>query len=282
MSLVPFKKMLLDAQKHGYAVPAFNVVNLETVQGITRAAEMEGSPLIIQLYHADLDFAGADFMVSMAETASKHCTVPVSVSLDHGRSYEQAINCIKNGFTGVMIDLSSSDFDENVRTTKEVVEYAHPRNISVEAELGEIFDAAAPVEVRNSGMTDPKMAAEFVSRTGIDALAVSIGTAHGIYSSAPVIDFDRAEEIVKKIGCPTVVHGGSNTPDKDIVHLCKLGVAKINIGTDLNLAFNKGIQEGFRQFGNNAAIREYMNAGQEKLIEAARHKIRLFRTYAHD
>lgn len=279
MSLVPFKDMLLDAQKHHYAVPAFNVADMETIQAVTQAAQEEGSPLIIQLYHADLEFAGADYMVSIAKTASEHCTVPISVSLDHGQNYDQAISCIGQGFTGVMIDLSKNDFDANVEDTKRVVEYAHARNISVEAELGTIFDADAPLEVRNSGLTDPEKAAEFVGRTGVDALAVSIGTAHGVYSSTPVIDFERAQKIVQTLPCPTVVHGASCTPDADIIELCRLGVAKINVGTDLNHAFNRGILQGFEKYGEKAAIREYMTEGRRELIKTARQKIKMFRTY---
>ncbi|WP_394916827.1 ketose-bisphosphate aldolase [uncultured Robinsoniella sp.] len=279
MSLVPFKEMLTDAKKHHYAIPAFNVVNMETIQAITQAAQEEGSPLIIQLYHADLDFAGADFMVQIAKTASTHCTIPISVSLDHGQSYEQAVYCIRQGFSGVMIDLSRDDFDANVADTRRVTAYAHARNVSVEAELGTISDASAPLEIRNSGMTDPAKAAEFVARTGVDALAVSIGTAHGIYSSTPVIDFERTKQIVQNIECPVVVHGASGTPDEDIKELCRLGVTKINVGTDLNLGFNKGILEGFQKYGDAAAIREYMNAGREELVKTARHKIKLFRTF---
>lgn len=280
MNIVPFAPLLLEAQKKGYAVPAFNVVNMETIQAVTKAAEEEKSPLIIQLFRDDLDFSGADYMVTMANTAAGHCTVPVSVSLDHGHSYEQAVKCIENGFTGVMIDLSSSDFKENIQSTRRVVEYAHARGVSVEAELGEIFDASAPVEIRNSGMTDPEKAGVFAAETGIDALAVSIGTAHGLYSSKPVIDFQRAEQIVKSLPCPMVVHGGSNTPDEDIVRLCGLGVAKINVGTDLNLAFNRGLEEAFKKYGNHAFIRDLMAMARESVVEVARRKIRLFRTYA--
>ncbi len=280
MSLVPFQKMLNEARKYHYAVPAFNVADMETIQAITRAAEMEGSPLIIQLYHADLEFAGADFMTSLARTASEHCTVPVSISLDHGQSYEQAVSCIEQGFTGVMIDLSKNDFYENVEDTKKVVVYAHAKNVSVEAELGTIFDADAPLEIRNSGMTDPEKAIEFVRLTGVDALAVSIGTAHGVYSSTPVIDFERAGQIFRTLPCPAVVHGASCTPDEDILKLCSLGVSKINVGTDLNHAFNRGILRGFKIYGENAAIREYMEEGRNEVIKTARQKIQLFRTYA--
>ncbi len=280
MKLVPFKEMLQQARAGGYAVPALNVSNMETVQAITTAAQLESSPLIVQLYHADLEYAGVDFMTSMTATAAQACTVPISLSLDHGRSFEQAKRCVDAGFTGVMIDLSSDDFEENVRTTIEVVKYAHLRGVSVEAELGKIFDAQAPQEVRNSGMTDPDMAEEFVKRTGVDALAVSIGTAHGVYSSKPVIDFKLTERIVKQIGVPTVVHGGSNTPDEDIVELVRLGVAKVNIGTDLVIAYNQGLMSALKESGEGTPLKDVMGTARQRVIEVARHKIQLLRTYA--
>lgn len=280
MKLVPFKEMLQQARSGGYAVPALNVANMETVQAVTAAAQLEGSPLIVQLYHADLEYAGVDFMTAMTKTAAQSCTVPISLSLDHGTSFEQAKKCVDAGFTGVMIDLSGDDFEENVRTTVEVVKYAHLRGVSVEAELGKIFDAQASAEIRNSGMTDPDMAEEFVKRTGVDALAVSIGTAHGVYSSKPVIDFKLAERIVKQIGVPTVVHGGSNTPDEDIVELVRLGVAKINIGTDLVIAYNRGLISALKEAGETAPLKDVMGIARQRVIEVARHKIQLLRTFA--
>lgn len=280
MHIVPFAEMLREAREKHYAVPALNVVNMESIQAITEAAELEGSPLIIQLYHADLDFAGADYMIANADLAASHCTVPISVSLDHGRSFAQAKRCIDAGFTGVMIDLSREDLEENVCATREVVAYAHARGISVEAELGQIFDASAPVEVRNSGLTDPEVARTFVERTGVDALAVSVGTAHGLYSSAPVIDFELVERIVRMLPCPVVVHGGSNTPDDDLRRIVQLGVAKINVGTDLNNAFNIGVKQALEEQGVTGFMRDILGAGRTALREAARNKIRLFRSHA--
>ncbi|WP_273325846.1 class II fructose-bisphosphate aldolase [Vallitalea guaymasensis] len=280
MRIVPFTEMLNHARVHKYAVPALNVSNMETVQAITTAAELENSPLIVQLYHADLDYAGIDYMTALTKVAAKKSTVPISLSLDHGNSYEQAIKCIDGGFTGVMIDLSSDDFEENISTTKKVVSYAHMRGVSVEAELGKIFDANSDISVRNSGLTDPDMAEEFAKRTNIDALAVSIGTAHGIYSSKPKIDFDLVEKIVNKVNIPIVVHGGSNTPDEDIIEIVRLGVAKINIGTDLVLAYNEGLLEAFSESGKNIPLKTAMGIARDRVIEVARHKIRLLRTFA--
>lgn len=280
-NLVPFAEMLRHAQKGHYAVPAFNVVNMESIQAITQAAEMEGSPLIIQLYHADLDFAGADYMIANADLAASHCSVPIAVSLDHGKSFEQAKRCIDAGFTGVMIDLSSEDLEENISMTRRVVRYAHERGVSVEAELGKIFDASEPAEVRNSGMTSPPAAAEFVERTGVDALAVSIGTAHGLYSSAPVIHFELLKEISSLLPCPVVVHGGSNIPDDELAMIVKMGAAKVNIGTDLNNAFNAGLIQALQQHGAAGFMRDILDAGRASLREVARKKIRLLRKYAN-
>lgn len=280
MNIVPFNKMLTHARFHKYAVPALNVSNMETVQAIAKAAQLEESPLIVQLYRDDLEYAGIDYMRALTETAAKNSTIPMSLSLDHGTSYDQAIKCIDGGFTGVMIDLSSDDFEENIAMTKQVVSYAHLRGVSVEAELGKIFDASSDVSIRNSGLTDPDMAEEFVKRTNVDALAVSIGTAHGIYSTKPKIDFDLVEKIVKQVDIPIVVHGGSNTPDEDIIEIVRLGVAKINIGTDLVTAYNEGLLEAFSSGGKNIPLRVAMEKARDNVAEVARHKIKLLRKFA--
>lgn len=279
-NLVSFNAMLEHARKHHYTVPAFNVSNMETVQAVVGAAEEKGSPLIIQLYHADLEYAGAEFMVANSITAAQNIRIPICVSLDHGKSFEQAEKCIKAGFTGVMIDLSEDSFEKNINTTKQVVDYAHRHGVSVEAELGKIFDAAESNAVRNSGFTDPKEARKFVEKTGVDALAVSIGTAHGIYSSKPEINFELAEELVNTLNVPVVVHGGSNTPDEDIIRLCKIGVAKINIGTDLMQAYNDGILNAFNEYGKSAPLRIVMGQAREYVKKVAKHKIDLLRSFA--
>ena len=279
-NLVSFNAMLEHARKHGYAVPAFNVSNMETIQAVVCAADEKHSPLIAQLYHADLEYAGADFMIANSKTAALKVSVPVCVSLDHGRSFMQAKKCIEAGFTGVMIDLSEDSFEKNIQTTKEVVDYAHERGVSVEAELGTIFDASEADSVRTSGFTDPAQAKIFIQKTGVDALAVSIGTAHGVYSSKPTINFSLAEELVKTLDVPIVVHGGSNTPDEDIIRLCKLGVAKINIGTDLMQAYNDGILNAFQEHGKSAPLRVVMGQAREYVKATAKQKIDLLRTYA--
>ena len=273
MSLVSFHDMLLYAKQHHFAVGAFNVLNMETIQAVIAANEKANTPVIIQVYHEHLDYAGADYLSSIGIVAAQKAKIPVCLSLDHGRSYEQALLCIKNGFTGVMIDLASSDYQKNVEITRKVVSVAHAKGVSVEAELGRIFDASSPVEIRNSAMTDPQTAAQFVKDTNIDALAVSIGTAHGFYSSAPRIDFKRLEQILKLVSCPIVVHGGSNIPDKDLIEIVRLGVSKVNIGTDLMAAFEQGMRETM-DGDKYVDICHMLESGRAKVEETCAQKIR--------
>lgn len=265
MPLVPFAEILADARKNHYTIGAFNVLNMETIQAVVSAAEEKETPIILSTYYPHVDFAGADYLQSIASVAAKNSEIPISISLDHGPNYEAAYRCIQAGYTGVMIDLANSNYNDNVSTTKDVVAIAHEHGVSVEAELGKIFDASDPVEIRKSFMTDPVSAKKFVADTGIDALAVSIGTAHGIYSSDPEIDFELLEEIINTVDCPIVVHGGSNIPDSDLMKIAKLGVAKINIGTDLMMAFNKGIYE---------ILKDNQSAGTETLMGNGRNMVK--------
>ena len=258
MGLIPITTLLADARKQRYAVGAFNIVNLETLQAVVNAAEAENTPVIVQVWHGDLSHAGIPYLSALARVAAESVNVPVALQLDHGQSYEQAMTCIDAGFSSVMIDLASSDFQENVRWTQNVVQAAHARNVSVEAELGQIFDGQASVEQRNSALTDPELAAKFVRETGVDALAVSVGTAHGLYSSKPEVDFVRLETIINTIPVPVVVHGGSNTPDDDIRRIVQLGVAKVNIGTDLMVAFLQGLRDTLATDDPRLAVRDVL------------------------
>jgi ketose-bisphosphate aldolase len=277
MKIRSFNEMLALAREKHFTVGAFNVVNMETMQAVARAANAAGSPVIIQVYHSDLQFGGAAYFKALAEAAAAEVSVPVCLSLDHGQKYEQAIECIEAGFSGVMIDLSTEDFDLNVSSTKKVVEVAHARGVSVEAELGKIFDADSSLDKIASGMTDPQMAREFVKQTGIDSLAVSVGTAHGIYAEKPRINFALLEELIKTISIPIVVHGGSDTPDKDVLEIVRLGTAKLNIGTDLMKAFNQGILNTL----HDASVppRTALGAARSRVEEVVKHKLSLLNHY---
>lgn len=272
MSYKPFSDFLTYAREHHFAVGAFNIADMETMQAVVSAADAASVPVIAQVYHAHLDFAGADYISALGQVAAAKAKIPVCVSLDHGQSFEQAMQCINSGFNGVMIDLATKDYDKNVQDTIRVVKEAHAKGVAVEAELGEIFPASTPVAVRNSAMTDPDVAAQFVKDTGIDALAVSIGTAHGVYSSKPQIDFARLGRILEKAECPVVVHGGSNTPDDDIAEIVRMGVAKVNIGTDLMAAYQQAMRDKLSK-NEFVDVAELMGAARESVRRVCAHKI---------
>lgn len=275
---MPISELLADARKNHYAIGAFNVINLEMVQAVVRAAETEKTPAIMQVWHGDLGHSGGAYITAIAKVAAKSASVPLALQLDHGQNLEQIKSCIDWGFSSVMIDLSSSDFLENISRTKRVVDEAHSQGISVEAELGKIFSGREPVKKQKSAMTDPDLAAQFVNETGVDALAVSVGTAHGVYVYGPDIEFDLIEKIIELVRVPVVIHGGSGTPDKDIIKMIRLGVAKINVGTALMDGFINGIKEFLSDKNRSITLKAIMGHARERVEEMVRGKIRLFNT----
>jgi ketose-bisphosphate aldolase len=275
MELCSFTEMLALARKNHFTVGAFNILNMETIQAVVRAADRAASPVILQVYYEDLGFGGAPYYRALAGAAAAEVSVPVCLSLDHGQKYEQAMECIEAGFTGVMIDLSTSDFDKNVEDTKRVVKEAHARGISVEAELGQIVTADSSNEKIAAGFTDPKTAGEFVRLTGIDALAVSVGTAHGIYAEKPKINFALLGELISAIDIPIVVHGGSDTPDGDVREMVRMGIAKLNIGTDLMNAYNRGLLECLGKGDGMLPPRTLMANARRRVEEVAAGKLGL-------
>lgn len=271
MGLVNYREILQYAKEHKITVGAFNSLNMETVQAVVAAADKKNTPLIVQTYHAHVDYAGPDYIRQIAEVASKHANVKIALGLDHGRSYEQAKRCIDSGYSGVMIDLASEDYDKNVSETKRVVELAHQRGVSVEAELGTIVTADKTPEVIAEGYTDPEMARKFAKDTGIDCLAVSIGTAHGVYKYAPKIQFDLLKELVDTVECPIVVHGGSGTPDEDVEKMVKMGIAKLNVGTEFFNAYLDAIQKELKEA--DCDIVEAMEAARIAVQRTAESKL---------
>jgi ketose-bisphosphate aldolase len=278
MALSNYVEIFDYAKKHSIAVGAFNSFNMESLQAVVGAADEKNSPLIVQTYHAHMKFAGADYMQAIANVASNHARVKIAMGLDHGQSFDQASLCINAGYSGVMIDLSSEDYDFNVAETKKVVALAHAKGISVEAELGKIMDAACTVEEIARGFTDPEMARKFAADTKIDCLAVSIGTAHGLYKYTPKINFDLLETLVKTIPCPVVVHGGSGTPDEDILKMVKLGIAKLNIGTDFFTVYNKTLLEALSSKPTIESA-ELMALAREAIKKVALHKLDMLTAY---
>ena len=253
MQFTTMKAILSEAKTNRYAAGAFTFGSLDAAFAIINAANKADMPVILQCGPVECDYVGLAELAGIAKIAALRATVPVALNLDHGDTIERAEHAINQGFSSVMIDASKCDYEENIRITKEVVKIASPRGVSVEAELGKIGGAEGPIDIADieATQTDPEEAADFVSRTGIDALAVAIGTAHGFYKQAPVLNIERLKTIASKTSLPLVLHGGSGTPDVQVLEAIKNGIAKINICTDFLAAMGKAFVDcqnakGFR------------------------------------
>ena len=240
------------AQQHGFAVPAFNVSDYAMMRGLFEVSEAERSPLLIAIHPDELRHVGVDLLPAVLHRAHRS-PVPVAVHLDHGASYGQVLTAIQAGFTSVMIDGSMLPFEENVALTRRVVETAHAVGLTVEGELGTIGSTDEEAEAGTEAIiyTDPEQAARFVEETGVDSLAVAIGTCHGIYpaSRKPELRLDLLQQIAAGVGVPLVLHGGSNNPDAEIARAVRLGVSKINISSDLKVAYHDRMREVLRDVG---------------------------------
>ncbi|MGI6365671.1 MAG: class II fructose-1,6-bisphosphate aldolase [Bacillota bacterium] len=278
MALVPMSHLLEQARKGGYAVGAFNTNNLEIVQGIVEAADELESPVILQASQGAIKYAGLDYIVAMVRAASERVKVPVALHLDHGTSFEQAVQCIRAGFSSVMFDGSKYPFGENIAKTLEVVKVAKPVGVSVEAELGKIGGTEDDIVVsdREASMTDPGEAKEFVDRTGVDALAVAIGTAHGPYKGEPKLDFERLQKIRDIVDIPLVLHGASGVPEEAIKKAIGIGICKINIDTDLRQAFTAAVVKVLAEKPGEYDPRKLLGPAREALKQVVKQKIALF------
>ncbi len=232
--LVNFQTILKDADEKGYAVPAFNVYNMETVMGVIAAAEEQRSPVIIQFYSRLATTGFVDYLAPIILKAAEKASVPVCMHLDHGAGYEAAAIALKNGATGIMVDFSKFDMEENIANTKKSVDILSAMHIGVEGEIGHIGSAADGVPTDYTTVEEAK---KYVEGTGVTALAVAVGTAHGKYKQAPVLQIERIKEIKEAVAIPLVLHGGSGVPDDQIKLAIQAGIRKINFGTDLCLAF---------------------------------------------
>ena len=301
MSLVTTKEMFEKAMKEGYAIGAFNVNNMEIVQGIVDAAAEENSPVILQASSSAIKYARINYLMKMIEAAvEEHPNIPIAIHLDHGPDFETCKMCVDNGFTSVMFDGSKYDFEENIRLTKEVVDYAHAHGVVVEAELGKLAGIEDDVNVAASDAmyTDPAQAEEFVRRTGVDSLAIAIGTSHGAYKfkGEAKLRFDILKQIKEKIpNTPIVLHGastvipelvnmcneyGGNIPGAkgvpdEILHEASIsGVSKINVDTDLRLAMTAGIRKVFVEDPSAFDPRKYLIPARELVKETVSHKMK--------
>ncbi len=276
--LVTGKQILEHADKNGYAVGAFNVNNMEIVQAIIMAAEETGSPVILQASQGALKYAGIEYISAMAKVAAENATVPVALHLDHGTDFKQIMLCLRHGFTSVMIDASKHSLDENIRLTKEIVDISHAVGVSVEAELGKIGGTEDDISVdeRDATMTDPEEAVRFVKETGLDSLAIAVGTAHGPYKGEPKIDFDRIKVIKEKLGIPLVLHGSSGVPEESIKKAVENGINKINIDTDIRMSFNSGVREFAKKNPDVYDPRKLLGPGREAAKKIIAEKMIMF------
>lgn len=243
MSLVTTKDMLLDAQKKHYGVGAFNVENMEMVMGVIEAAETLHSPVILQTTPSTVNYGGLNQYYASVKAAADRACVPVALHLDHGDSFKLAIQALREGYTSIMIDGSQEVLEANAALTKRVVNVCRQVHIPVEGELGRVGGKEDHLEGESSGLTSPEEAGFFVILTGIDSLAVSIGTAHGVYKGTPDIRIDLLKEIRKKVSVPLVLHGTSGVDDETVRSCIEEGICKVNYATDLRIAYSQGVRQ---------------------------------------
>ena len=267
MALVTTKELLLDAQKNGYAVGAFNVENMEMVQAVIAAAEELRSPVIMQTTPSTLKYADPELFYANVAAVAKKASVPVVMHLDHGSSFELAMRAFRAGYTSIMIDGSHSVLEENIAITKAVVDAAHAGNVPVEAELGKVGGKEDDLDGGAGGFTDPEEAVRFVEETGVDSLAVAIGTAHGVYKGIPKLDVERLSQIREVVSVPLVLHGTSGIPDEDVKECIRRGICKVNYATDLRIAFTEGVKEVLEAKPDTIDPKKYNAAGREKVKE---------------
>ncbi|WP_066634072.1 class II fructose-1,6-bisphosphate aldolase [Desulfolucanica intricata] len=278
MALVPIDVLLKKADAEGYAVGAFNCNNMEIVQAIAAAAEAEKAPVIMQASQGAIKYAGLEYITAMVRVAAENVSVPVALHIDHGTSFEQVMRCIRSGFSSVMFDGSKLPLEENIAMTKKVVDVARAVGVSVEAELGKIGGTEDDITVsdKEAMFTDPKEAERFVKETEVDALAVAIGTAHGVYKGEPKLDFERLKAIKDLVKIPIVLHGSSGVPDEAIREAISLGVCKVNIDTNIREAFVNKTREVIANNPKEIDPRKILGPAREAAIEIIREKIRLF------
>ena len=301
MAIVTSTEMFKKAYAGGYAIGAFNVNNMEIIQGITEAAKEEKAPLILQVSAGARKYANHTYLMKLIEAAVIETSVPICIHLDHGDTFELCKSCIDGGFTSVMIDGSHHPYDENIKLTKQVVEYAHDHGVVVEGELGRLagIEDAVNVSAANASYTDPDQVQDFVNRTGVDSLAIAIGTSHGAYKfkpgTKPQLRFDILEEVQKRLpGFPIVLHGASSVvqdfvkminenggampdaigvPEDMLRQAAKMAVCKINIDSDLRLAMTGTVRKYLAENPSHFDPRQYLGPARTAIKEMVRHKI---------
>jgi len=269
------KDMLIKARKEGYAVPAFNIHNLETIQTVVDAAVEMKSPVILAATPGTMNYAGRAYVQEIAEVAAKENDIPIALHLDHHETIESIEESLELGTKSVMIDGSHSTFEDNIALTKQVVDKAHAHGATVEAELGRLVGQEDDmiVEEGDAIYTDPDTVEEFVEKTGVDSLAVAIGTGHGVYESTPNLDFDRLEKIKNLIDIPIVLHGASGISKEDVQKCISLGCAKVNVSTELKIPFSEALRNHLIEHPDETDPRKYFGPAKEAMKKAAIEKI---------
>ncbi|WP_354680378.1 fructose-bisphosphate aldolase [Macrococcoides caseolyticum] len=281
MPLVSMKEMLIQAKEGGYAVGQYNLNNLEFTQAILGASQEENAPVILGVSEGAAKYMGGFYTVVKMVEGLMHdmnITVPVAIHLDHGSSFENCKAAIDAGFTSVMIDASHHSFEENVEITKKVVEYAHSKGVSVEAELGRVGGQEDDVVSDGVVYADAKECQELVEKTGIDCLAPALGSVHGPYKGEPNLGFKEMEEIGNATGLPLVLHGGTGIPTKDIERSISLGTAKINVNTENQIASAKAVRDTLNNDPNVYDPRKYLGPAREAIKATVIDKIKEFGT----
>ncbi|MBO4539776.1 MAG: class II fructose-1,6-bisphosphate aldolase [Clostridia bacterium] len=299
MPLVTSTEMFKKAYEGGYAIGAFNVNNMEIIQGIVEAGKLEQAPLILQVSSGARKYANPIYLTKMVEAAVEESGLPICLHLDHGDTYELCKDCVDKGFTSVMIDASKHSFEENIKITRNVVEYAHDHGVVVEAELGRLagVEDAVNVSEKDSSYTDPDQVQEFVTRTGVDSLAIAIGTSHGAYKfkGEPKLRFDILEEVGKRLpGFPIVLHGASSVPqylteqineyggdmpgargvpEEMLRQAATMAVCKINIDSDIRMAVTATIRKYFKENPSHFDPRQYLGPARQAVTDIVRHKL---------
>lgn len=277
MPLVSSTPMLQAARAGNYCVGAFNVHTLEMLQAAVEAANELRSPLILQTTVGTVKHLGTDYIAAAAKVAAGRSAVPIALHLDHCSDFEVIVQCVRAGYTSIMIDASHYPFEENVARTSKVVEVTRAAGINVEAELGRVGGVEDDIVVddRDALLADPEECATFVERTGVATLAPAIGTAHGIYKGDPNIDFNRIGAIAERVAVPLVLHGGSGIPDEQVRRCIELGMSKMNVATELRIIFSDAIRDVFNNHPEENDPRKYMVPAKQALREAIAAKIRL-------
>ncbi|CEN74731.1 tagatose-bisphosphate aldolase [[Clostridium] sordellii] len=277
MSLISTKEILEKAQNEGYAVPAFNIHNLETIQVVLKAARDLKSPVILAATPSTVKYADENYLLAIMNKATELNDIPIAFHLDHHENVDDIKRIIKLGCKSVMIDASKHEFDENVSIVKDIVNFAHKYGTTVEAELGKLGGVEDNLEVddKDAYLTNPNEALKFVKLTGVDSLAVAIGTAHGLYKYEPKLDFKRLEEIRRLVHVPLVLHGASGVSYGAVQEAIKNGICKVNIATELKIPFSNAIKKYFEENPNASDPRQYLVPAKNAMYDVVAEKIKM-------